>query len=212
MQPGESRTVTVLLDDKAFRYFDVNTGRFEVETANYDICVGANAADIRLTTTVRIMGTDAEIPESELPSYASAKITDVSQEEYEQLLGRPLPQVQRSGELTLYDTVSRFREAKSPLARFFCRCVERSIRRARKKGDPAPNTMFLYDIPIRGMAQMSGGLITRQMARDLVYAVNGHTFRGLGRFFRDFFRGRKANKAFLKQMEHPEKTETATVR
>ena len=206
LQPGECREVTVRLDDKAFRYFNVNTGRFEVETANYDICVGASAEDIQLSTTVRIMGTDAALPEQQLPSYFAANISEVSDEEYEQLLGRPLPKREQTGELTLYDTVSRFREAKSPLARFFCRCVERSIRRARKKGDPAPNTMFLYDIPIRGMAQMSGGLMTRQMARDLVYAVNGHILRGLGRFFRNFFRGRKQQKAFWNKLQQPEET------
>ena len=136
--------------------------------------------------------------------YFAANITEVSDEEYERLLGRPLPKREQTEELNLYDTVSRFREAKSPVARFFCRCVERSIRRARKKGDPAPNTMFLYDIPIRGMAQMSGGLITRQMARDLVYAVNGHTLWGLGRFFRNFFRGRKQQKAFWNKLQQPD--------
>ena len=204
LQPGESREVTVTLDDKAFRYFNVNTGRFEVETANYDICVGANAGDIRQSTTVRIMGTDAALPEQQLPRYFAANITEVSDEEHERLLGRPLPKREQTEELNLYDTVSRFREAKSPVARFFCRCVERSIRRARKKGDPAPNTMFLYDIPIRGVAQMSGGLITRQMARDLVYAVNGHTLWGLGRFFRNFFRGRKQQKAFWNKLQQPD--------
>ena len=96
--------------------------------------------------------------------------------------------------------MSRFKVAKSPLARMVCRWVEGSIRKARAKGNPAPNTMFFYNIPIRGMAQMSGGLITRQMAQDLVYTVNGHTLRGLGRFFRDFFRGRKAQRAFFKHL------------
>lgn len=212
LQPGESREVAVSLDDKAFRYFNVITDRFEIETANYDICVGANAEDLRLTATVRIMGSDAVLPEAELPSYASANIQNISDAQYARLLGKPLPQEKRTEALTLYDTVSRFGDAKSALARFLCRRVEQSICRARKKGNPAPNTMFLYNIPIRGMAQMTGGQITRQMAQDVVYAVNGHTFRGLWRFFRDYFRGRKARKAFLRKLQYPEESVTAQLR
>ena len=128
------------------------------------------------------------------------------------MLGRPLPKQEWAAELTLYDPVSRFQVAKSPLARQICRWVEGSIRKARAKGNPAPNTMFFYNIPIRGMAQMSGGRITRQMAQDLVYTVNGHTLRGLWRFFRDFFRGKKAQRAFLEKLRHPETRETADVR
>ena len=200
LQPGESQRIAVPLDDKAFRYFNTDTGRFEVETANYEVCIGENVEDIRLTATLRIIGTEASVPELDLPSYETAQIKNVPDEEYARLLGRPLPKQEWAAELTLYDPVSRFQVAKSPLARLTCRWVEKSIRKARAKGNPAPNTMFFYNIPIRGMAQMSGGRITRQMAQDLVYTVNGHTLRGLGRFFRDFFRGRKAQRAFFKHL------------
>lgn len=212
LQPGESQRIAVPLDDKAFRYFNTDTGRFEVETANYDICIGENAEDIRLTATLRIIGTEASVPELDLPSYETAQIKNVPDEEFARLLGRPLPKQAWAEELTLYDPVSRFKVAKSPLARLTCRWVEGSIRKARAKGNPAPNTMFFYNIPIRGMAQMSGGRITRQMAQDLVYTVNGHTLRGLGRFFRDFFRGKKAQRAFLEKLRHPETRESADVR
>lgn len=35
LQPGESRTVTIPLDDKAFRYFNVKTNRWEIEGGEY---------------------------------------------------------------------------------------------------------------------------------------------------------------------------------
>ena len=40
------------LDDKAFRYFDPRTGKFEIETGEYEILVAASVSDVKLTTTV----------------------------------------------------------------------------------------------------------------------------------------------------------------
>ncbi len=49
LQPGESKTVTIPLDDKAFRYWNVKTDRWEVEGGSYQLRVGASVQDIRLT-------------------------------------------------------------------------------------------------------------------------------------------------------------------
>ncbi len=45
LKAGESRTVTIPLDDKAFRYFNVKTNRFEVEGGEYQVMIGASAAE-----------------------------------------------------------------------------------------------------------------------------------------------------------------------
>ncbi|MGN0999779.1 MAG: glycoside hydrolase family 3 C-terminal domain-containing protein, partial [Faecousia sp.] len=87
LKAGESQTVTVSLDDKAFRYFNVKTGRWEVESGNYKIIVAANVSDEKLTETIRVEGTNAPNPYDKLPSYESGKIDIVSDGEYEKLLG-----------------------------------------------------------------------------------------------------------------------------
>ena len=201
LKAGESKRVTVTLDDKAFRYFNAITGRFETETANYDVCVGSSVSDIRLTATIRVFGTDAPTPEQTLPSYRSGKIAQVSDAEFEALLGHPIPDGHWSKELTVLDTISRFPQAKSPVARWIGRAVGKSIEKSRAKGDPAPTAQFVYNLPIRGFYQMTGGIVTRKMAEDLVFWVNGHFFRGLYRFIRDYFRGRKASKAFFQSLK-----------
>ena len=200
LEPGESRRVTVFLDDKAFRYFNTVTNRFETETANYEISVGSSVQDIRLSTTVRVFGTDAPVPE--IPEcYRTAQIKHVSDEDFAALLGRPIPNGNFGEELTILDTISRFVDAKNPLARWIGRSVGRSIEKSRAKGDPAPTMLYVYNLPIRGLAQMTQGYITRQMAEDVLLWVNGHGFRGFYRFGRDFRRGRKAAKQFQQSLK-----------
>ncbi|MCD8008740.1 MAG: glycoside hydrolase family 3 C-terminal domain-containing protein [Clostridiales bacterium] len=62
LKAGESKTVTITLDDKAFRYFNTKTNRFEIDGGEYDILIGASVADIRLSATVTVTGTNAPLP------------------------------------------------------------------------------------------------------------------------------------------------------
>lgn len=204
LEPGESRRVTIALDDKAFRYFNTLTNRFETETANYDIAVGSSIRDIRLSATVRVIGTDVQVvavPEC----YRTGNVQNVADEDFEKLLGHPIPQKPFGKELTILDTVSRFVDAKNPLARCIGRSVARSLEKSRAKGDPGPTMLYVYNLPIRGLGQMTKGYVTHQMAEDVLFWANGHGCRGIYRFGRDFFRGRRAAKAFNEALKNKKK-------
>ena len=68
------------------------------------------------------------------------------------------------------------------------------------KGTPDLNILFLYNMPLRAMAKMSGGMMSMKMVDDVCFLVNGHFWRGLGRLIGDFFRNRRANKAFMRKI------------
>ena len=100
LKAGESRTVSVSLDDKAFRYFNVKTNRWEVESGIYTISVASDAAHVRLSANIRVEGTNAPAPYGVLPGYESGRITRISEEEYRDVLGHPIPDGPWGGELT----------------------------------------------------------------------------------------------------------------
>ena len=54
LQAGECKTVTIPLDDKAFRYWNVKTDRWETEGGSYQLLVGASVQDIRLRAEVSV--------------------------------------------------------------------------------------------------------------------------------------------------------------
>ena len=57
LKAGESKEVTIPLDDKAFRYWNVRTNRWETEDGAYVIGIGASSEDIRLSAQVEVSGT-----------------------------------------------------------------------------------------------------------------------------------------------------------
>ena len=201
LKAGERKTVTVALDDKAFRYFNVKTDRWEVEPGNYVICVASNVNDVHLTETLWVEGTEAPTPYGELLSYESGKIQQVSDAEFETLLGHPIPDGHWSGELTRNDAICQLYYAKSAPARLVYRILTSLKNKAEAKGKPDLNILFIYNMPFRALGKMAGGMVSDKMVDDIVFLVNGHFWRGLGRVIADFFRNMSRNKAFMKKLE-----------
>lgn len=52
LKPGETKTISVKLDQEAFRFYDLFTHDFVVEPGSFTVSVGSSSADIRLTTTL----------------------------------------------------------------------------------------------------------------------------------------------------------------
>jgi beta-glucosidase len=57
LQPGETKTVTIPLDFRAFAYYDPAYRQWVTEDGQFDILIGASAADIRGTVTVTLQST-----------------------------------------------------------------------------------------------------------------------------------------------------------
>ncbi len=196
LKVGESKRVTIPLDDKAFRYFNTDTNRFEVESGEYRILIGASCADIRLTGSVQVEGTKAELPANtgKLPSYEKGEIQKVSDAEFKTLLGREIPDGKWGGVLDRNDAICQMYYAKSSLARLVYRIINGKLNKSMKKGTPDLNLMFIYNMPFRGIGKMSGGLCSQEMVDGIVNVVNGHLFGGLKVIIGGFFRQRRTGK------------------
>ncbi len=197
LKAGESKKVTIGLDDKAFRYFNVDTNKFEVEGGEWQVMIGASVADIKLSGTLAVQGTGAASPydKVKLAKYFNADIKDISDAEFEALLGRPIPDGHWSGTLDMNDAICQLYYAKSGLARFAYKIMTNMLNKSIEKGEPDLNITFIYNMPFRGIAKMAGGMCTMEMAEGILTIVNGHFFKGMGRVIGGFFRSGKKRKA-----------------
>lgn len=198
LKAGESRDVTIELDDKAFRYFNTATGRFEIDGGSYEIQVGASVEDIRLTATIEVKGTAAASEEpARLPGYFKGDIKAVSDQEFEALLGHAIPDGSWSGEIRMNDAIAQLSYAKSLKARLVWKVMTNMLNKSIQKGEPNLNIIFIYNMPIRGIGKMMGGAVSQEMCEGILDIVNGHAigfFKGLGKLIGGFFRQRKIQK------------------
>ncbi len=197
LKAGESKKVTIPLDDKAFRYFNVDTNKFEVEGGAWTVLIGASCADIKLSGTVEVQGTGAKPPydKEKFAKYFSGDIKSVSDAEFEALLGRPIPDGHWSGMLDMNDALCQMYYAKGAAGRLAYKILTHFINKSIEKGKPNLNLLFNYNMPFRAIAKMTGGICTMEMAEGILTIVNGHFFKGLGAVIGGFFRAGKKRKA-----------------
>ena len=178
---GESKTVTLTLDDKAFRYWNTRTDSWEVESGTYELRVGASSVDIRLTAAVEVIGTDALNPYAgkALPHYQSGKVQTVPDAEWETLLGRPIPDDRVKIDRNM--TLGELNHGRSPLGWLVWAVLTALLNASYKKGKPDLNVLFQYNMPLRALAKMTNGAISMGMVDGIVMEVQGFWVIGLVR-------------------------------
>lgn len=178
---GESKTVTLTLDDKAFRYWNTRTDSWEVEGGTYELRVGASSTDIRLTAAVEVIGTDALNPYAgkALPHYQSGKVQTVPDAEWETLLGRPIPDDRVKIDRNM--TLGELNHGRSPLGWLVWAVLTALLNASYKKGKPDLNVLFQYNMPLRALAKMTNGAISMGMVDGIVMEVQGFWVIGLVR-------------------------------
>ena len=181
LEAGESKTVTIPLDDKAFRYWNVATDRWEVEGGSYQLLVGASSTDFRLSAAVTVAGTGAPDPYAgkDLEHYRTAQVQSVPDAEFEALLGRPIPENRVRIDRNM--TLGEMGHGRSPIGWLAAAVLGALLRRSIKKGKPDLNILFQYNMPLRALAKMTNGAISMGMVDGIVMELQGFWVIGLVR-------------------------------
>lgn len=173
LEPGESRRMSIPLDDKAFRYFNVATNRWEVEGGTYELRVAASADDVRLTATLEVSGTGAPNPYAgvDVAPYETADVTSVDDAHFAALLGRPVPASVATIERNMcFRDLNHGRSLIFWVVWLVLRALKRSAERA---GKPNLNVLFVWNMPLRAIAKMTSGMVDMGVVDALVREVKG---------------------------------------
>ena len=200
LAPGESKTVAIALDDKAFRYWNVKTNAWEVEGGSYQLRVGASSVDIRLTADITVKGTNAPDPYAglSLTHYVSGQITYVTDAEFEALLGHPIPEdvVRIDRNMTL----GEMDHGRSPLGWVAQKVLRCRLDSSFAKGTPDLNTVFQYNMPLRALAKMTNGMVSMGMVDGLVWELKGFWLVGIVRVIYEFIKNAILNAQLEKRL------------
>ncbi|MBO7369349.1 MAG: glycoside hydrolase family 3 C-terminal domain-containing protein, partial [Clostridia bacterium] len=191
IKAGESATVTIKFDDKSFRYFNVKTNGWEEEGGEYEIYICASIDDIRLEGTINRMGTTDVLPYDleKLPSYVSGEIKCVSDEEFEELLGRTPPprgyNFYKKNRMVIDEncTISDLRYSRRWVGRAFSGGIRLLIWFCKAFGMKTnANTLVMGMLhqPVRGLAKFTG--LSRRQMEAMLMMFNGKFWKGFGRF------------------------------
>ena len=181
LAPGEKQRITITLDDKAFRFWDVKANRWEIEGGEYELLVGASVEDIRLCEKISVHGTATVHPyeDGDLDCYYKGNVLHVSDADFEKLLGHPIPNGKTKIDRNL--TLGELNHARSPLGWLVWLVLTILLDASYKRGKPDLNILFQYNMPLRALAKMTNGAISMGMVDGIVMELQGFWILGLVR-------------------------------
>ena len=181
LAPGEKQRITIMLDDKAFRFWNVKANRWEIEGGEYELLVGASVEDIRLCEKISVHGTATVHPyeDRDLDCYYKGDVLHVSDADFEKLLGHPIPKGKTKIDRNL--TLGELNHARSPLGWLVWLVLTSLLDASYKRGKPDLNILFQYNMPLRALAKMTNGAISMGMVDGIVMELQGFWILGLVR-------------------------------
>ena len=181
LAPGEKQRITITLDDKAFRFWNVKANRWEIEGGEYELLVGASVEDIRLCEKISVHGTATVHPyeDVDLDCYYKGNVLHVSDADFEKLLGHPIPNGKTKIDRNL--TLGELNHARSPLGWLVWLVLTILLDVSYKRGKPDLNILFQYNMPLRALAKMTNGAISMGMVDGIVMELQGFWILGLVR-------------------------------
>ena len=181
LAPGEKQRITLTLDDKAFRFRNVKSNRWEIEGGEYELLVGASVEDIRLCEKITVHGTATVHPyeDVDLDCYYKGDVLHVSDADFEKLLGHPIPNGKTKIDRNL--TLGELNHARSPLGWLVWFVLTILLDVSYKRGKPDLNILFQYNMPLRALAKMTNGAISMGMVDGIVMELQGFWIIGLVR-------------------------------
>ena len=183
LQPNETKTVTIELDERAFSYYNINISDWAIEKGEYEILVGASSRDIRLQKTISLEGDNTESIDYRkiAPSYYNMdKIDEISIEEFAKIYGKEVPAGTplKKGQYHINTTLGEVTDS------WFGNLLLKFITFGGKiVGKHSENEVMIVNtiphMPFRSAVQFTGGILSHHSVDGFLMMVNGHFFKGL---------------------------------
>lgn len=190
LKAGEETEVSFELSKRAFAFYNVDLGDWQVETGEFDILAGASSRDIKLADTITVTSTvDAKIPDyrETAPAYYTADINGMDRAQFAAVYGKelPSPEFDKSKKIDIYCCLNDARHTK--WGGRICNIIGKVMLKvgSAENGDGKMLAAMATQIPIRNFISMSMGVFSPAMADGLLEILNDDksTFVGFSKIF-----------------------------
>ena len=175
LEPNEEKEINVTLDRSAFEYYNTETKKWAVEEGKYCILIGKSSREIVLSEEIKMKSDDKNIAKKYSEKYNVGNIQDVTDEEFEELLGHKIPN--RYFNLDDADENNTIEQLKdTPVGKAI---YENQMQKANKffeeqKVNQAAEVIMALQQPLKKIYQDHRNIITKEMVEKfLEMAKNG---------------------------------------
>ena len=173
IEKGQTVSVKIPFDAYTFRYFDVDQKQFEVIEGTYQLYVGNSIEDIKLETSIEVIG--------------SIKTVDVKSKAQIMIIKKAEPNSQpkvKKKKINVHynTTVVELKHAKGFTGRLFANTIlfaHLILIKFNKRTKANTLMMGVMHQPMRSLSRMTSGTLSFKQLDGLIMMFNGHFFKGL---------------------------------
>lgn len=181
LQPGEKRSVPILISSRDLSFWDVLTGSWRLPTGTFELEVARSSSNIEAFLALSAQGDATESAEP-----PSAGLIATSDTAFAQRLGHPIPVPTPTRPFSRQSTVE---EISATLPGRILRAVMRKATNLPEETLNDPVTMAMIErstgeMPLRGIVQFSGGKLPWSVVDTIIDMANGRPFEPVRRLIR----------------------------
>lgn len=169
LNPGEEKLVTIALSKRDFEYYNVETKKWEIEPGKYKILVGQSSQDIILEHEIDLKS-DSKIINKKFPEvYKSGNIQNVTDKEFEQLLGYKIPKRYISlDEITEENTLEQLKDTKVGKVIYDNQMEKMNKLLEEQNVNKATKVMMDMQKPLKKFYEKKSSNYTKEMVEQLI--------------------------------------------
>lgn len=177
LEPGEEQEVVIKLDRSSFEYYNVKEKKWSVENGKYYILVGKSSRNIVLKEEIKIKSGDINIDKKYGNSYETGNIKNVTDKEFEELLGYKIPDRKfKLEEASEYNTIEQLKHTKVGKLIWNEGIKKMHALMRDQKINQALEIMVFLQKPLKRVYLDKRNKITKEMVEEFLdFAKNGGT-------------------------------------
>ena len=169
LSPNEEKEIAVKLNRKSFEYYNTETKSWKIEEGTYQIQIGKSSRDIVLKQEIYINSRDKKISKRYPQKYYDGNIQNISDEDFERLLGYKLPEKHLNIEnVTDENTLEQIKDTK--VGKIIYKNQIEKMNNLLKKQNTNKATKVMMDMqkPLKKFYEKKNSKITKDMIEELL--------------------------------------------
>ncbi len=169
LSPNEEKEIAIKLNRKSFEYYNTETKSWKIEEGTYQIQIGKSSRDIVLKQEIYINSRDKKISKRYPQKYYDGNIQNISDEDFERLLGYKLPEKHLNIEnVTDENTLEQIKDTK--VGKIIYKNQIEKMNNLFKKQNTNKATKVMMDMqkPLKKFYEKKNSKITKDMIEELL--------------------------------------------
>lgn len=189
LKPNEEKKIKITLTSDDFSYYNVETKKWSVEEGKYNILIGKSSRNIVLQQEIFVDSKDTNITKKYGKHYQDGNIQDVILEEFEELLGKKVPdRYIKKENITEENTLEQLKDTNVGKVIYEHEIKKMNQLLEEQNVNKATKVMMDLQKPLKKFYEKKSSKYTKEMVNELLEIAKNNLEYNDCKFFKEYIK------------------------